>query len=166
MARDVRRTAKERSPEEQEAIWENERLRNREKHIDEPLRRYVEDSPRLTPARAAEIVVGNDRHGQFTFGIGHSLHPAEAVTGNVRHPLQRSSDLMEFLLQSAELMTPEELKVHNEFLAAHYLLACLLRIYEHGVWHERFCFYLRDFVWPRWKDSSVKRSREQPTRKK
>jgi hypothetical protein len=129
---------KERSDEEQELLWRAEQLQNASADIDEPLRRHIEKSRCVTKNHAAWLVTGDEDRGDA---------------------LRRFDELMNFLLQPPDDLTPEELEFRNEELMTEYRLPSLLRIYKPGVWYEQFCAYLKEFVWPKWVSSSVPKSR-------
>jgi hypothetical protein len=128
-------------PSREELLWEDERLRNADKDVDENHRRSIERTRRRTPDDAARLVFGGE---------------------NTKR--SRLDSLMEFLLCPAAELTSEQLKFRNQ-LMTDYRLASLLRVYTRDVWYEQFCFELRQYVVSRWKESSVKNSWAQ-TRKR
>ena len=90
------------------------------------------------------------------------------VTGSNRNAEDQLDALITFLREPAEAagkLTDAQLEFRNE-LMGDYRFASLLRIYTPGVWYERFCEYLRVFVWPKWNSSSVKNSWAQTREKK
>jgi hypothetical protein len=121
----------------QELLWRAEQLQNAGADVDEPQRRYIQNSPRVTEETAAKVVTGDK---------------------NSRDALRRLRELVEFLFRRTDELTIQELEFRNE-LMADYRLASLLRIFQPDVWHALFCVYLRDFVFPRWNLSSVKKAR-------
>ena len=121
-------------PSREELLWEDERLRNADKDVDENHRRSIERSRRRTPDDATRLVFGGE---------------------NTKR-LQLDS-LMEFLLCPATELTSEQLEFRNQ-LMTDYRLASLLRVYTPDVWYEQFCFELRQYVVSRWEESSVKNS--------
>jgi hypothetical protein len=133
----------ERSDKE-ELLWRAEQLQNASADIDEPLRRYIEKSRRVTKDHAAWLVTGDEDRG-------------DAV--------RRFDELIKFLLQPADKLTVEELGLRNELLEE-YRLPSLVRIYKPDALYEQFCAYLKQYVWPKWNSSSVKKSREQRLGKK
>jgi hypothetical protein len=118
----------------QELLWEDERLRNVDKNVDENHRRSIERSRRRTPNDAAQLVFGGE---------------------NAKR--SQLDSLIKFLLCPAAELTSEQLEFRNQLLAD-YRLASLLRTYTPDVWYEQFCFELRQYLVPRWEKSSVKNS--------
>jgi hypothetical protein len=130
--------------DKEELLWRAQQLQNASADIDGPLLRYIEKSRRVTKDHAAWLVTGDEDRGDA---------------------LRRFDTLMDFLLQPADELTLEELERRNE-LMKEYRLPSLLRIYKPDVLYEQFCAYLREYVWPKWDASSVKKSRVQRPGKK
>ena len=133
----------------EELVWEDERLRNADKDVDENHRRGIERDRRLTEEHAARLVFDENKTD------------AERVIG-------RLGGLMEFLLCPAAELASNDLKFleFRNKLMADYRLASLLRIYTPDVWYGQWCYELREHVVSRWEESSVKKSWEQRREKR
>ena len=133
----------------EELVWEDERLRNADKDVDENHRRGIERDRRLTEEHAARLVFDENKTD------------AERV-------IERLRGLMEFLFCPADELASKDLKFlkFRNKLMANYVLASLLRIYTPGVWYGQWCYELREHVVSRWEESSVKKSWEQRREKR
>jgi hypothetical protein len=131
----------------EELLWRDEQLRNADLDVDEPFRRSIERSRRLTEDHAARCVFSDN---------------------NTKRRIGRLQELMEFLFRPAAELTDEELGFRIELLedrgkSARYL-ASLLRIYTPGVWYELSCDYLKRFVVPSWKTFKKSKARKKEKR--
>jgi hypothetical protein len=121
----------------QELLWHAKQLQNAGADLDEPQRRNIQKALRITKTHAAYLATCDE---------------------NADDALRRLDEVMEFLLQQPDELTDQELEFRNTLMVDE-RLASLLRIHEPDVWTDYFCAYLREFVFPKWDSSSIKKSR-------
>ena len=112
--------------------------------FDEAFRRHCESTGYITGPEAAPLVTGDD-------------HSDDA--------LRRLNVLETFLREPPEKLTPEELQHRNQWMT-HEQLPSLLRIHKMGTWTRAFCLYLREIVFPKYKEIEISVARRRKNSQK